>query len=73
MGFEIPTGHVERVTKNAFSGDGTKTVREHIEMIEGICSLFRIPGISEDYVKGSYYLCLYLVMLVFGSGLWMKE
>ena len=22
VGFKIPTGHVERVTKNAFSGDG---------------------------------------------------
>ena len=37
--------------KNAFSGDGTKSTREHIEMIEEICGLFRIPGISEDYVK----------------------
>ena len=25
VGFKIPTGHVERVTKNVFSGDGTKT------------------------------------------------
>ena len=39
VGFKIPTGHVERVTKNAFSGDGTKTAREHIELIEEICGL----------------------------------
>ena len=51
VGFKIPTGHVERVTKNVFSGDGTKSAHEHIEMIEEICGLFRIPGISEDYVK----------------------
>ena len=31
VGFKIPTGHVERVTKNIFSGDGTKSAREHIE------------------------------------------
>ena len=37
VGFKIPTSHVERVTKNAFSGDGTKTAREHIELIEEIC------------------------------------
>ena len=51
VGFKIPTGHVERATKNIFLGDGTKSAREHIEMIEEICGLFRIPGISEDYVK----------------------
>ena len=34
VGFKIPTSHVERVTKNAFSGDGTKTAREHIELTE---------------------------------------
>ena len=37
VGFKIPTGHVERVTKNVFSVDGTKSAREHIEMIEEIC------------------------------------
>ena len=51
VGFKIPTGHVKRVMKNIFSGDGTKSAREHIEMIEEICGLFRLPGISEDYVK----------------------
>ena len=31
VGFKILAGHVERVTKNIFSGDGTKSAREHIE------------------------------------------
>ena len=42
-------------------------------MIEEICGLFRIPGISEDYVKRKLLFMSYLVMLVFGSDLWMKE
>ena len=31
VGFKIPNGHVERVTKNIFSGDGTKSAREHMK------------------------------------------
>jgi hypothetical protein len=26
-------------------------VKEHVEMIDDICSLFRLPGISEDEVR----------------------
>ena len=73
VGYKIPMGHVKRVMKNPFTGDGTKSAREHMELIEDICGLFRLPGIPEDEVKKSYYICLYLVMLVFGSGLWMKK
>ena len=49
--FKIPTGHVKAVMKHMFSGDGTRSAREHIELIEEICGLFRITGVSEDYVK----------------------
>ena len=73
VGFKIPIGHVKRVMKNPFTGDGTKSAHEHVETIEDICGLFRLPAISEDQVKGCYYICLYRVMLVFGSGLWMKK
>ena len=51
MGFKIPIGHVKRVMKNLFTGDGTKSAHEHVETIEDICGLFRIPGISDDQVK----------------------
>ena len=51
VGFKIPVGHVKRVMKNPFTGDGTKSAREHMELIEDICGLFRLPGISEDQVK----------------------
>ena len=51
VGYKIPMGHVKRVMKNPFTGDGTKSAREHMEIIEDICGLFRLPGISEDQVK----------------------
>ena len=37
MGFKIPTGHVERVMKNVFSGDGTKSARENMSLEEEVC------------------------------------
>ena len=49
--YKIPVGHVKRVMKNPFTGDGTKSAREHVEIIEDICGLFRLPGIFEDQVK----------------------
>ena len=51
VGFKVPIGHVKRVMKYPFTGDGTKSAREHIETIEEINGLFRIPGISDDQVK----------------------
>ena len=40
VGFKIPVGHVKRVMKDPFTGDGTKSAREHMERIEDICGLF---------------------------------
>jgi hypothetical protein len=51
VGYKIPVGHVKRVMKNPFTGDGTKSTREHVETVEEICGLFRLPGISDDQVK----------------------
>ena len=50
VGIKIPAGHVKRIMKNPFTGDGTKSAREHVETIENICGLFRLP-ISNDQVK----------------------
>jgi hypothetical protein len=73
VGYKIPTGHVRRVMEHFFNGYGSKSAKEHVEMINDICSLFRIPGISEDEVRRSYYICLYLGMLVNGTRHWIKK
>jgi hypothetical protein len=46
VGYKIPTGHVRRVMEHRFTGDGSKSAKEHVEMIDDICSLFRLLGIS---------------------------
>jgi hypothetical protein len=59
VGYKIPTGHVRRVMEHHFNGDESKSAKEHVEMIDDICSLFRLPGISEDEVRRTLlYLCL---------------
>jgi hypothetical protein len=51
VGYKIPTMHVRRVMEHHFNGDGSKSAKERVEMIDEICSLFRLPGISEDEVR----------------------
>jgi hypothetical protein len=51
VGYKISTRHVRRVMEHRFNGDGSKSAKEHVEMINDICSLFRIPSISEDQVR----------------------
>jgi hypothetical protein len=50
-GYKIPTWHVRRVMEHRFNGDGSKSAKDHVEMINDICSLFRILGIFEDEVE----------------------
>jgi hypothetical protein len=60
VGYKIPTGHVRRVMAHHFNGDGSKSTKEHVEMIDDICSLFRLPGISKDEVRRKLlYLSLF--------------
>jgi hypothetical protein len=49
--YKIPTGHVKRIMQHRFIGDGSKSVQDHVEMIDDICSLFILPGIFEDEVR----------------------
>jgi hypothetical protein len=46
VGYKIPTRHVRRIVEHQFTGDGSKSAKDHVEMIDDICSLFRLPGIS---------------------------
>jgi hypothetical protein len=51
VGYKIPIGHVRRVMEHCFNGDGSRSAKEHVEMINDVCFLFRIPRISEDEVR----------------------
>jgi hypothetical protein len=73
VGYKIPTGHVKRITEHRFTGDGSKPAREHVKMIEDICSLFRLSGISDDEVRRKLlYLSLSSIAREWYKS-WMKK
>jgi hypothetical protein len=36
VGYKIPTGYVRRVMEHRFNGDGSKSVKDRVEMINNI-------------------------------------
>ena len=49
--FEFPSGMVERLLANPFTGDGTKHPDEHLIYVDEICGLFKLAGIPGDVIK----------------------
>ena len=49
--FEIPSGLVEKLLANTFTGDGTKHPDEHLRYVDDVCGLFKLAGIPNDVVK----------------------
>ena len=49
--FQIPIGHANKVMKDPFSGDGSKSAMDHLDFIESLCSLFKLAGIPHYLVK----------------------
>ena len=49
--FEIPSGLMEKLLANTFTGDGTKHPDEHLLYVDEICGLFKLAGILGDVVK----------------------
>ena len=47
--FVIPSGMIEKLLANPFTGDGTKHPDEHIIYVDEVCGLFKLAGIP-DYV-----------------------
>ena len=48
--FEIPSGLMEKLLANTFTGDGTKHPDEHLRYVDDVCGLFKIAGILDDVV-----------------------
>ena len=53
--FKIPMGIVEKVMNNCYTGDGTLHPGFHLLRIIEYCSLFKLPGVSNDVVIGNYF------------------
>jgi len=49
--FEFPSGILEKLLANTFTGDGTKHPDEHLRYVDDICGLFKLAGIPDDVVK----------------------
>ena len=49
--FQIPSGMMEKLLANTFTGDGTKHPDEHLLYVDEVCGLFKLVGIPDDVVK----------------------
>ena len=49
--FEIPSGLMEKLLANTFTGEGTKHPDEHLRFVDDICGLFKLAGIPDDVGK----------------------
>ena len=49
--FQIPSGMMEKLLANPFTGDGTKHPDEHLRYVDDVCGLFKLAGIPDDVVK----------------------
>ena len=54
--FEFPTGIMEKLLANTFTGDGTKRPDEHLRYLDDICGLFKLAGIPDDVAKKNVFL-----------------
>ena len=56
--FEIPSGLMEKLLANTFTGDGTKHPDEHLLYVDEVCGLFKLAGIPGYVVKKKAFLYL---------------
>ena len=49
--FEIPSGMIEKLLVNPFTGDGTTHPDEHLIYVDEVCGLFKLAGVPGDVVK----------------------
>ena len=49
--FEFPSGMLEKLLANPFTGDGTSHPDLHLIYVDEVCGLFKLAGLPEDEVK----------------------
>ena len=49
--YEIPSGMLEKLLANPFTGDGTSHPNLHLIYVDEVCGLFKLAGLPEDEVK----------------------
>ena len=48
--FAIPSGMIEKLLANPFTGDGTLHPDLHLIYVDEVCGLFKLVGIPDDVV-----------------------
>ena len=48
---EIPSGMLEKLLANPFTGDGTLHPDMHLIYVDEVCGLFKLAGIPDDVIK----------------------
>ena len=56
--FEIPSGMIEKLLANPFTGDGTLHPNLHLIYVDEVCGLFKLAGMPEDVIKKVFPLSL---------------
>ena len=56
--FEFPSGMMEKLLANPFTGDGTKHPDEHLIYVDEVCGLFKLAGVPDDVSKKVFPLSL---------------
>ena len=56
--FEIPSGMIEKLLDNPYTGDGTLHPDMHLIYVDEICGLFKLAGLSRDEAKKKVFLYL---------------
>ena len=51
ISYEIPSGMIEKLLANPFTGDGTLHPDLHLIYVDEVCGLFELAGIPNDVVK----------------------
>ena len=49
--FEFPSGMLEKLLANPFTGDGTSHPDLHLIYVDEVCGLFKLAGLPGDEVK----------------------
>ena len=49
--FQIPSGMIEKLLANPFTGDGTLHPDLHLIYVDEVCGLFKLAGMPEDVIK----------------------
>ena len=49
--FEIPSGMIEKLLANFFTGDGTLHPNMHLIYVDEVCGLFKLGGMPKDVIK----------------------